>query len=184
MAQSGWDFSSRWLQNSSLTTTVIDKLVPSDLNALLGMLEEYLAKLSQAFPPHYYQVNYFTKKYIQRVNYFKAVKKNGRFPDFQFDKSGGPDLVYPTDFMPFLLLGEKTSVSSIYQEVVNPQASVLPTGQQWDSPNVWAPNNWIIHEVTENQQAKKYATQWVQSTYCSYKKYNALYEKYTAYVLG
>jgi len=61
---------------------------------------------------------------------------------------------------------------------------VLPTGQQWDAPNVWAPNSWIIHEVTSGQEAKKYATQWVLTTYCSYVKYNAIYEKYSAYIYG
>ena len=38
MAESGWDFSSRWLKDSSsLWSTVIDQIVPSDLNALLGL---------------------------------------------------------------------------------------------------------------------------------------------------
>jgi len=37
MAESGWDFSSRWITNSSLTSTVIDDIVPTDLNALLAM---------------------------------------------------------------------------------------------------------------------------------------------------
>jgi alpha,alpha-trehalase len=46
MAESGWDFSSRWLDNSSLSSTVIDKIIPSDLNALLALQEDYLATLS------------------------------------------------------------------------------------------------------------------------------------------
>jgi len=38
MAESGWDFSSRWLANSSdLTSTIIDELIPSDLNVILGL---------------------------------------------------------------------------------------------------------------------------------------------------
>lgn len=31
-----------------------------------------------------------------------------------------PDLVYPSDFFPFLLLEEKHSMADIYQNVVNP----------------------------------------------------------------
>lgn len=46
MAESGWDFSSRWLRNGSLSTTAIEQLLPSDLNALLGLMEKYLALLS------------------------------------------------------------------------------------------------------------------------------------------
>lgn len=47
MAESGWDFSSRWLENpNSLASTVMDKIIPSDLNALLGLQESYLAAIS------------------------------------------------------------------------------------------------------------------------------------------
>ncbi len=38
VAESGWDFSSRWLKNDTLSTTDIDQNVPSDLVALLGMM--------------------------------------------------------------------------------------------------------------------------------------------------
>jgi alpha,alpha-trehalase len=46
MAESGWDFSSRWLAGNNLTSTKIDKIIPSDFNALMGMMEQYLAELS------------------------------------------------------------------------------------------------------------------------------------------
>lgn len=49
MAESGWDFSSRWLRNIQLISTDIDRIIPSDLNALLGMMEKYLAELSLNF---------------------------------------------------------------------------------------------------------------------------------------
>lgn len=50
MAESGWDFSSRWFRNySSLQSTIIDEIVPSDLNALLGLQESYLATLSSKY---------------------------------------------------------------------------------------------------------------------------------------
>ncbi len=42
-------------------------------------------------------------------------------------------------------------MASVYQDVVNPESSPLRTGQQWDAPNVWAPNNWIIHEVAPQE---------------------------------
>lgn len=43
MAESGWDFSSRWLKGTYLITSIIDKIVPTDFNALMGMMEQYLA---------------------------------------------------------------------------------------------------------------------------------------------
>lgn len=38
MAESGWDFSSRWLTNSTdLKTSVILDMFPSDLNTMMGL---------------------------------------------------------------------------------------------------------------------------------------------------
>lgn len=38
MAESGWDFSSRWLDDpKDLSSTIIDEIIPTDLNALLGL---------------------------------------------------------------------------------------------------------------------------------------------------
>lgn len=47
MAESGWDFSSRWFQNPNLLkSTIMDDIVPSDLNTILAVNEAYLVKLS------------------------------------------------------------------------------------------------------------------------------------------
>jgi len=62
--------------------------------------------------------------------------------------------------------------------LVNPSTSGINTGQQWDKPNVWAPNNWILHEILAPIQAKSIGNQWVKTTYCGWKKTGNLYEKY------
>ena len=50
MAESGWDFSSRWLKNSSdLKTNFINEMIPSDLNTLMGVVENYLIGLCAKF---------------------------------------------------------------------------------------------------------------------------------------
>lgn len=83
-----------------------------------------------------------------------------------------------------MFLAEKYSLKQIYSQTVNPPASFLETGEQWDGVNVWAPNNWILHEVAPPDEAKDYATQWVQTTYCSFIKHGALFEKYKSTALG
>lgn len=62
MAESGWDFSSRWLQGDQLVTTDIDKTIPSDLNALLGLMEKYLAQLSLSYGSRS-MYDYYTDRY-------------------------------------------------------------------------------------------------------------------------
>lgn len=50
MAESGWDFSSRWLSDQNdLKTSVITEMIPSDLNMLMGLLESYLSTLSARY---------------------------------------------------------------------------------------------------------------------------------------
>ncbi len=44
MAESGWDFSSRWLQDpKNLSTSVINFIIPTDLNTLMALLQEFIA---------------------------------------------------------------------------------------------------------------------------------------------
>ena len=72
----------------------------------------------------------------------------------------------------------KPEIAQLYNDKVNPVSSFVGNGQQWDSPNVWAPNNWIMHEVVNSDEAFRLAQQWVSTTYCSWKKTNLIYEKY------
>jgi alpha,alpha-trehalase len=184
IAESGLDFSSRWLKGDQLRSTQIEKLIPTDLITLLGLMEKYLSGLSTKLGKMSLYSK-FNDKTTERAKYLNAIKVNDRFPDFNIDApSSASDRIYPSDFLPFLFLGEKRSVSSIYKDVVNPTASFMNTGHQWDSPNVWAPNNWIIHEVAPADEAREYATQWVHTTYCSWVKHDALFEKYSSKTLG
>ena len=50
MAESGWDFSSRWLKDvNDLKSTIINEMIPSDLNTILGLVEEYLITIAGRF---------------------------------------------------------------------------------------------------------------------------------------
>lgn len=50
MAESGWDFSSRWLTNvTDLKTSVVLDMFPSDLNTLMALDEAYLSTLALKF---------------------------------------------------------------------------------------------------------------------------------------
>jgi alpha,alpha-trehalase len=73
---------------------------------------------------------------------------------------------------------------NLYSDIVNPVASTINNGQQWDSPNVWAPNNWILHEVIPKAKKLKVAQQWVSTVYCSWSKSGLIYEKYRSDRLG
>lgn len=76
------------------------------------MMEQYLAQLNEQFDGNKYKISKFTEKYGERLLYFKTIKKNDRFPDFDiYDVPFKPDIVYPTDFLPFMLFKESHSVA-------------------------------------------------------------------------
>jgi alpha,alpha-trehalase len=58
----------------------------------------------------------------------------------------------------------------------------LYTGQQWDSPNGWAPLQWIVFEGLRNygfdEQAQIGAERWIETNINMYKKSGRFMEKY------
>lgn len=65
MAESGWDFSSRWLSDPyDLKSSVILDMIPSDLNMIMGLLESYLSTLSGRYGR------------IDLLNYYQQVLKD------------------------------------------------------------------------------------------------------------
>lgn len=80
----------------------MDDIVPSDLNAILGLQASYLATLASSYSIS--KVDFYVKEFISKTNYFKAIKRYGRFPDLRIsDPKATPRSVYPTDYLPFSL---------------------------------------------------------------------------------
>jgi len=112
--------------------------------------EAYLVKLAEKFKREDLQT-YYLKCIKDRKEYFASIKtKDDRYPD---QKSIESFSVYSTDFYPYLLFPENLKIDQVYNNTVNPVSSKIANGQQWDSPNVWAPNNWILHEVLQDKKA-------------------------------
>jgi len=63
-------------------------------------------------------------------------------------------------------------------------SSLHQSGEQWDYPNGWAPNNHIVVEAlqkTENARAREaafsIAQKWVQTTFLAYQQTENMFEK-------
>lgn len=82
MAESGWDFSSRWLTNTTnLQTNVIVDMFPSDLNTLMGLAESYLASLAVKYGRSDLST-YYQKLLNDRKSYFTQIFNNWYYPDY------------------------------------------------------------------------------------------------------
>ena len=75
--------------------------------------------------------------------------------------------------------------------------SNLKSGEQWDSPNAWAPyqmfliDTFLKYDDEHFGQQPKYkrvalhlAKKWLQTNYCAFKRYGTFFEKYNVHKLG
>jgi alpha,alpha-trehalase len=150
-AESGWDFSSRWLADGkSLSSIHVTDIIPVDLNCLLYNLEELL---SEAYKGSAKSLVYHRAalRRIKAIQQYCWDKKTGWFYDYDFvahKHTNSLNLagMYPL-FFKIARTGQADSARRVLQrEFLRPGGLVTtanPTGQQWDSPNGWAPLQWV-----------------------------------------
>lgn len=192
-AASGWDFSSRWMddpnQLGSIRTTSI---VPVDLNALMYQLEKTLAHAStaakdDAAAKQYQQLADTRQKAIE-ANMWNA--NEGWYADYDLKRNAVRSQLTAAALFPlYVNLASKDRADKM-AGVTRAQllkagglaTTNVKTGQQWDAPNGWAPLQWVATEGLQNYGHKDLAMEvtWrfltnVQHTYNREKK---LVEKY------
>jgi alpha,alpha-trehalase len=192
-AESGWDFSSRWLADGETLSTIRTlALLPPDLNSLLAHLEETLAKA--------YRQNGNTELaalYAQRsADRIGAIRRlmwdadNGIFSDYLWHEGRATGNVTAATLFPLFLrvasdAQARTVANTVSSELL--QAGGLATtltnsGQQWDAPNGWAPLQWIavigLRNYGYSALAEEIATRWVAGNIFVYQQEAKLVEKY------
>lgn len=192
-AESGWDFSSRWLgDGKNLRTIHTTDFIPVDLNALLVNLEQTLAsgyqlKGDQAQAKKYEELAQQRRNAIQRYCW---SSKNGFFFDYNF-VARKPSSVYSLAGVYPLFVKIATSAQAVAvarkleQLFLKPgglTTTLIRTGEQWDAPNGWAPLQWIAIQGLRNYRqlplASKIKTNWVAENLRVYKASGKMVEKY------
>lgn len=179
-AESGWDFSSRWMEDQqNLRTLRTSMIIPADLNAYLFQMEkniEYFAKVlgNQTVEARFASAAKDRQRAIQRIHW---SRKKGQWFDAwlsptqcSLSKSDNrtvvyewkqKQLTYASNFIPLwagvLPKGDQRKEKVI--EALNRSGLVQPagiatslrnTGQQWDFPNAWAP---VVDMIVEGLDA-------------------------------
>lgn len=160
-AESGWDFSSRWLRRANdLRTIETTDLVPVDLNAILYDAERTIAAL-HAFrgqPGDSAIAARLTRQAYRRRSALIAAAyepADGYFYDVRWRTAlritDRPSLAVAA--LLYVGLPTPAQASSIAarleRDFLKPGGFVTTTirsGQQWDSPNGWAPLEWMAIE--------------------------------------
>ena len=198
-AASGWDFSSRWMDDpQKLGTIRTTSIVPVDLNALMFKMEKLLARASQESGDAASANKYETLATARQ----KAIEshlwndKEGWYADYDLKSKKVRNQLTAAALFPLYV---KAAAQDRAEKVAAATASRLlkpggiatttvNSGQQWDAPNGWAPLQWVAAEGLQNYGQEKVSMDvtWrflknVQHTYDREKK---LVEKYDVSTTG
>lgn len=192
-AASGWDFSSRWLDNpKELATIHTTNILPVDLNSLLFHLEQTLARASKAAnkPDESQRFAALAEKRQKAINRVLWDEKQGYYVDYDWKKRAlRPQLTAATLFPLYLrAAGDKQAqrtADAVKKQLVKEGGLATTTvnnGQQWDAPNGWAPLQWVAVEGLNNYQqqplAKDIGLHFLKNVQTTYDRQQKLVEKY------
>jgi len=192
-AASGWDFSSRWMDNpqqlGSIHTTSI---VPVDLNALLYQLEKTLASASTAAGDtagaERYSALANDRQRAMEANLWND--KRGWYADYDLRKNAVRDQLTAAALYPLYVKAaardraEKVAAATRAQllKAGGLATTTVSTGQQWDAPNGWAPLQWVATEGLNNYGQKALAMditwRFLTNVQHTYDREHKLVEKY------
>jgi len=192
-AESGWDFSSRWLADGrtlgSIRTTSI---APVDLNSLLFGMERMIAiacgRIGDRACAHGYAARANAR--AAAIRRLMWNPREGRFADLDWRTGKQTSVLSAATLYP-LFTGvatpeqSKAVAATVRRSLLAPgglRTTTRRTGQQWDDPNGWAPLQWIAVEGLrrngEAALARTIATRWIATVASRYASSGKLVEKY------
>ena len=198
-AASGWDFSSRWMDDpQKLGTIRTTSIVPVDLNALMFKMEKLLARASQeagdsAAASQYEALATARQKAIENHLW---NDKEGWYADYDLKSKKVRNQLTAAALFPLYVKAASQEradkvAAATSARLLKPggiTTTTINSGQQWDAPNGWAPLQWVATEGLQNYGQNKVAMDvtWrflknVQHTYDREKK---LVEKYDVSTTG
>lgn len=192
-AESGWDFSSRWFADGkSYSQIITTDLLPVDLNTLMFNLESVIAMANQQ-SGDVKKANLFLTKAKNRkaaiLKYFWNKDLNF-FTDYNwksqsFSKQETLAAMFPLYFKIANLAQAKLVASKLEAKFLKSgglTTTLKTTGEQWDSPNAWAPLQWVSIDGLNNYGYRKLAQtitdRWVNRNIAVFKQTGKLMEKY------
>ncbi|WP_267387246.1 alpha,alpha-trehalase TreF [Sphingomonas sp. GC_Shp_3] len=192
-AESGWDYSSRWLADGKTLATIhTTDIVPVDLNSLLWNLETSIARRCTAVGDVACARDYTARatKRLSAINRYLWSAADQRFVDW--DRTTGratPSISVAILYPLFVGLATQqqadTTATLTAAKLVAPgglRTTTLSTGQQWDQPNGWAPLLWVgvagLDRYGKTALAEDLARRWVRTVSSYYDRTGRMIEKY------
>ncbi len=192
-AESGWDFSSRWLADlrtmASIDTT---EIIPVDLNALMFGLENAIrAGCERAGDPDCAE-DYAKRAAARRaaIDRYLWDQSRGVYLDYRWTLKQRIDRVSAATLYPLFTRVASEAQAALVAKAVEADllkpggivTTTLDTGQQWDAPNGWAPLQWIavvgLTSFGQSRLAETIACRWMANVSRVYRQTGKLLEKY------
>lgn len=203
-AESGWDFSSRWVTHSgdmqfNPTDVTTAQILPVDLNSIFaGSLKKFgeLKSKLKLSGTKWYRL---AKEWRYAIDFFFWDPEDGVWYDFDSQTMSKRKKFYLSCAAPlwagavevynikdhakrFISYLQSTGVLQYNGGV---PVSLWKTGEQWDFPNAWPPLQSILIGALENSncsQGKQLARKLAKvcsANYIGYKKSQKMFEKYS-----
>ncbi|MEJ6011170.1 alpha,alpha-trehalase TreF [Novosphingobium aquae] len=187
-AESGWDFSSRWLDGPDLGSIRTTIVAPIDLNAFLFGLESTIAAMGDADDAKNFGRFAQDRRTVLHRYFWNA--ESGYFADFDLELNQPRKNSSAAALTP-LLVGLATQSQAeataryVRENYLAPgglRTTLVASGEQWDQPNGWAPLQWIavtgLSRYGHEDLALEIARRWVDTVDQNYQQSGLIYEKY------
>jgi alpha,alpha-trehalase len=198
-AESGWDFSSRWFTDGHSRETIdTTQIIPVDLNALLFGLENAIRSgcehKGDAECAHTFALRAAARR--AAMDRYLWNESRGTYLDYRWTRSEpitrvSAAALYPLSFGAASDAQAASLAHLIEHELLQPGGIVttpVRTGEQWDSPNGWAPIQWLavigLRRYEKNAMAETVACRWLVNVQNVYKDSGKLVEKYDVVTTG
>lgn len=192
-AESGWDFSSRWLADAGALASIhTTEIIPVDLNSLLFHLEKTLARASGAAGDSAARRD-FNRQAEARQRAINALlwdEQQGWYVDRDI-RSGStrPGLTAAALFPLWLDVAtrrqSRRTADGVEAHLLRQGGlltTTVTTGQQWDAPNGWAPLQWVavdgLQRQGQDRLARQLGTRFLHTVQAVYDRQQKLVEKY------
>lgn len=193
-AESGWDFSSRWLGDparlSSIRTT---QIIPVDLNSFLYKLERQIARLSEVKGRHECAEEFRQRAGARLAAIDRYLWNDDRGAYFDYDwvlQQPRDNLTAATLTPLFLQLASADQAGRVAgivgERLLAPgglsTTEIAGSGEQWDRPNGWAPLQWMgirgLQHYGHDALALQIEERWLSIVSLLFERESKLVEKY------
>lgn len=191
-AESGWDYSSRWLEDGrTLATIDTTQIIAVDLNSLLYGMERAIAARCRALGrPCAATFDRAAEVRQRAIERWLWDAKVGRYGDYDLRRQRlRAGVTAATAYPLFTGVAARARGTRVAATIARTllaanglRTTQAATGQQWDRPNGWAPLQWIavdgLRRYGAERLARQVGTRFLATVEREYRASGKLLEKY------